>query len=161
MLIDLQLHSTYSDGYLSPTEVAKFVSKKGVKIAALTDHNTVGGAHEFKKACKQLKIKPITGLELYVKLGSKKFNLLWYNFDETDPELHDMLRDSQRRRRRLFRAALDRLVGNGFMINVDNILDKYNHYVPLNHVVDDLLREGKNVVKMKKELKLKNCKKVM
>ncbi len=43
MLIDLQLHSTYSDGRLTPTEAAKFAVSNNVKVASLTDHNTVGG----------------------------------------------------------------------------------------------------------------------
>lgn len=110
MYIDLQLHSTYSDGYLTPTEVVKFIAKQGVKAAALTDHNTVGGLDEFRLACRQYNIKPITGLEIYVKLHSRRFNIIWYNFDDTDPELHDMLRDSQMRRRRKVRFILNKLV---------------------------------------------------
>lgn len=155
MLIDLQLHSIYSDGYLTPTEVAKFAAENGVKVAALTDHNTVGGVHEFRKACKELGVKPITGLELYVKLGNKKMNILWYNFDETCQELHTVLRDSQRRRRRLFRATLERLKNRGFRLDVDRILDKYNHYVPLNHVVDDIIANKRNLAKIKQELGIK------
>ncbi|MCK4540085.1 PHP domain-containing protein [Candidatus Parcubacteria bacterium] len=155
MLIDLQLHSTYSDGYLTPTELVKHLKKRKVEIAALTDHNTVGGVHEFKKTCKQNGIKPIIGIELYVKLGNKKFNILWYNFDYNSPDLHDMLRGSQMRRRKMFRSALERLVGDGFKINVNKILDKYNHYVPLNHVTDDILANKFNYNKIKRELKVK------
>ena len=155
MLIDLQFHSTYSDGYLTPTELVKYLKEKNIKIAALTDHNTVGGIHEFKKECKQNKIKPIVGMELYVKLGSKKFNILWYNFDYDSPDLHDMLRDSQRRRRKMFRMSLERLVKDGFKIDVNKILDKYNHYVPLNRVVDDILKNKFNYNKIKKELEVK------
>ena len=155
MLIDLQLHSTYSDGYLTPTELVKYLKKRKVKIAALTDHNTVGGVHEFKKICKQCGIKSIIGTELYVKLGTKKFNILWYNFDYNSPDLHDLLRDSQRRRRNMFRLSLERLVKDGFKININKILDKYNHYVPLNHVVDDILANKFNYNKIKKELKVK------
>lgn len=153
MLIDLQLHSRYSDGYLTPTELAEFVASKGIKVAAITDHNTVGGVHEFRKACKQLKVKAITGLELYVKLNNAKFNLLWYNFDETAPELHDLLRNSQIRRRRQVRNILKKLVKKGFNLEVNKILDKYNHYVPINHVVDDFISVPENLKKIKKDLK--------
>ncbi len=156
MLIDLQLHSTYSDGYLTPSEVAKFVADQGVKVAALTDHNTVGGIDEFRNACHEHKIKPITGLELYVKLHGWRFNLLWYNFDETDPDLHNMLRSSQVRRRRMVRLALNRLVDKGFRMDADKILDKYNHYVPINHTVDDFLRVGYNARRVRRELGLKH-----
>ena len=107
MLIDLQLHSTYSDGYLSPTELVDFISKKNIKIASLTDHNTVRGQEEFKYACQKAKIKPITGLELYAKLNSKKMNLLWFNFDPCNPELHNVLRESQIRRRVNVRKHLE------------------------------------------------------
>ena len=155
MRIDLQLHSTYSDGYLSPTELAKFLADHHVKVAALTDHNTVRGTYEFRKACEKLKIKAITGIELYVKLGNHKFNVLWYNFDETNPRLHDMLRDSQKRRRNQMRNILKRMITQGFDINVNAIIDKYNHYVPINRVIDDILATPFNVALIKKQLDIK------
>ncbi len=155
MLIDLQLHSTYSDGYLTPTGLAKFIARQGVKVAALTDHNTVSGLDEFRKACRTLKIKPITGLELYIKLHNRRFNILWFNFDETSPELHDMLRDSQVRRRRQIRLLLNKLIKRGFKLDVNRTLDKYNHYVPVNHVVDDIMAIPYNARKIRRRLELK------
>ncbi|RMD59506.1 PHP domain-containing protein [Candidatus Parcubacteria bacterium] len=144
MLIDLQIHSNYSDGYLTPTQVVEFLAQQKVKIAALTDHNTVAGLDEFRQACRQFKIKPITGLELYVKFRHRHFNLLWYNFNDTDPELHDLLRQSQIRRRRNVRAVLQKLIRKGFVLNVDLMLDKYTHYVPINRVVDEIWQNAKN-----------------
>jgi predicted metal-dependent phosphoesterase TrpH len=155
MLIDLQLHSRYSDGYLTPTELVEFVFKKGVKVASITDHNTVGGIDEFRKVCKKKKIKAIVGMELYVKLNNTSFNLLWYNFDETDPALHDLLRDSQIRRRRQVRNILIKLSKKGFSVNINKILDKYTHYVPINHVVDDFMAVPANLKRIKKDLKTK------
>ena len=121
MLIDLQFHSTYSDGYLTPTELVKFISKQGVKIASLTDHNTVGGLDEFRIACKKYKIKAITGIEIYTKLNNHKFNILWYNFNDSDPKLHNILRDSQLRRRKQFRVLLKKLIKRGYKINITKI----------------------------------------
>ena len=118
MLIDLQLHSNYSDGYLTPTEVAEFAAARGVKVASLTDHNTVGGRDEFFDACRGLRIKPITGLEIYVKLHSYHFNLLWYNFNEDNPELHSMLRKSHIRRRNKMRVLLKKLAARGFKLDI-------------------------------------------
>lgn len=152
MRIDLQLHSTYSDGYLTPTKLVHFAKKNGIEVVSLTDHNTVRGLHEFKRACREHKIKFIKGLELYVKLGHKKFNLLWYNFDDSHPDLHDMLRDSQVRRRRMARRVLNNLVKIGFEIDTNKILDKYNHYVPINQLVDDIILIKSNLEKIKKDL---------
>jgi len=152
MLIDLQLHSTFSDGYLTPLELAKFIAKEGVKVAALTDHNTVAGLDEFRQGCKMYNIKSITGMELYVKLHSKKFNLLWFNFNEQAPELHKMLRNSQIRRRSRVRSMLEKLDGLGLSINADLILDKYTHYIPDNHIIDDVLKNRVNRRKIALEL---------
>lgn len=144
MLIDLQVHSTYSDGYLSPTEVAEFLAKQGVKVASMTDHNTVGGIEEFRRACQRLGVKPIVGLELYVKHNNKKFNLLWYNFDENDPDLHRVLRNSQSRRRGMVRRILYKLESEGFKLRTEQMLDKYAHYIPINHMVDDIMAIKEN-----------------
>lgn len=152
MLIDLHLHSTYSDGYLTPYELGKFVARHKIKIASLTDHNTVRGLDEFRLACAKSKIKFITGLELYVQLEKKKFNLSWYNFDDKDPALHNVLRDIQTKRRASVRRTLNKLSEYGFTVNTEAILDKYNHYVPINHIVDDIFKIPANKSRVKKEI---------
>lgn len=156
MLIDLQVHSTYSDGYLSPTELANFLASQGIKTASLTDHNTVSGWSEFKRACKKRGIKPIVGIELYTKLNRKHLSILWYNFDHLDGELHEILRASQVRRRNQVRKILLKMADRGFKMNIDQLLDKYNHYISINHLIDDLLAIPANRNKVNKELKNKH-----
>mgnify|MGYP003394183793 CR=1 FL=1 len=156
MLIDLQLHSTYSDGYLTPDRLADFLSVNNIKVAALTDHNTIGGLDEFKSACEKKKIKAIPGVELYVKLGHKKFNLLWYNFDKNNAELHNLLRESQARRRRQIRNALHKLKQRGFEIDESRLLDKFNHYIPLNHLIDEISKLPANKKIIVKKLNVAN-----
>lgn len=154
MLIDLQVHSTYSDGYLTPSQLADFLSANNIKIASLTDHNTVGGLGEFKSACQKKKIKTIPGVELYVKLSHKKFNILWYNFDSRDPDLHNLLRMSQARRRRQIRSALIKLKRRGFQIDESRLLDKFNHYIPLNRLIDSISNIPANKKLIVKKLKI-------
>lgn len=156
MLIDLQLHSTYSDGYLTPDALAKYIAGFGVKAAALTDHNTVAGLYQFKKACEKYGIRAVPGIEIYAKLNSRKFNILWYNLDYNSTELHDMLRFSQIRRRKQMRAVLERLQKSGFSIDVNAIIDKYNHYAPINHVIDDICVNPANLKKIKKDFQGKS-----
>jgi len=134
MLIDLQVHSTYSDGYLTPTELAGFLAKNNIKVASLTDHNTLGGQPEFARACQRHKIKTVPGLELYVTLNHRKFNILWFNYRDSS-RLHKILRESQIRRRDKVRKALNRLKRRGLKTNTEETIDKYTHYIPLNQVV--------------------------
>ncbi len=139
MLIDLQLHSNYSDGYLAPSEIASLIGCYGVKAASLTDHNTLGGQGEFRRECLKRDIRYIPGLELYVTLGRKKFNILWYNFED-DPRLHGLLRESKIRRKNQARKILLKLKSKGLAIDVERALDRFAHYVPINRLVDELWR---------------------
>jgi hypothetical protein len=148
MLIDLQLHSTYSDGYLSPTKLVDFLSKKGVQVASLTDHNTVRGQDEFQRACQKQNIKAIPGLEIYTKLNHKRFNILWYNFQD-HRHLHEMLRRSQIRRRNNIRRILKKL---DFDLEIEKTLDKYTKYIPINHIIDDILEVESNKKRIQREL---------
>jgi len=154
MLIDLQLHSINSDGYLTPAEMAKQCKERGVKVASLTDHNTVSGQEEFIRACKQYNIKVISGMELYVKLNNKHLNMLWYNFDTEDPDLHRMLRDTQARRRVCVRRAVEKLTQKKYVMDVNSIIDKHGHYMPINRVIDSFYILNKK--RVQKELGKKN-----
>ncbi|MBI4779470.1 hypothetical protein HY797_03395 [Candidatus Falkowbacteria bacterium] len=156
MLIDLQVHSTYSDGYLTPGQLADFLSANKVKVAALTDHNTIAGLNEFKLACLNKKIKTVSSVELYAKLGHKKFNLLWYNFDKRNPDLHNLLRASQARRRRQIKNALAKLKQRGFKINENRLLNKFNRYIPLNRLIDYIYKIPANKKIIIKKLKITN-----
>lgn len=156
MLIDLQLHSTYSDGFLTPKELASFLSHQGVKVASLTDHNTVGGLAQFREACAKKGIKAINGMELYVSYKNKKMNMLWYNFDEDDEAMHKVLRNSHVRRRGSVRRILEKLVSRGFKLDIEKVLDKYIRYIPINYIVEDLWENPSNRAKIKKELNKKN-----
>jgi predicted metal-dependent phosphoesterase TrpH len=61
---DLHLHSTHSDGRFSPFSLARLLHKRGVRVAALTDHDTFGGNPEFISELSRLDISTIPALEL-------------------------------------------------------------------------------------------------
>jgi predicted metal-dependent phosphoesterase TrpH len=50
--IDLHLHTTYSDGSHSPSEVIQFAHEAGVTALAITDHDIVDGLPEAMLALK-------------------------------------------------------------------------------------------------------------
>ncbi|PLX22076.1 hypothetical protein C0584_00940 [Candidatus Parcubacteria bacterium] len=157
MRIDLQFHSTYSDGQLTPTAVANFAYSKKIAVAALTDHNSVAGIEEFRAACLKRGIKPVVGLELYVRLGHRKFNLLWYNFNEAHPELHALLRETQIRRRANVRRILNNGIHQrGIELNVEKMLDKHNHYVPINGIIYAMRKSKKNRQIFKEDIGIEN-----
>jgi len=152
MLIDLQLHSTYSDGYLTPTQLAGFIAKAGVKVAALTDHNTLRGLSEFERSCRKHGIKSIPALELYATLNHKRFNLLWFNFED-HPDLHGILRETQVHRKSKVRKMLEVFKAKGFKVDSEKIMDQMNYYIPVNKLIHELQKEVLNKQKFSRRLK--------
>jgi predicted metal-dependent phosphoesterase TrpH len=85
---DLQSHSTYSDGTLSPAEVVARAAAAGVRTLALTDHDTVDGVAEALDAARA---HPDQGLHLVTatELSSidgdhEDLHVLGYGVDHTD-----------------------------------------------------------------------------
>ena len=60
----LHAHSTASDGKVSPSKLVTIAAQKGVRILALTDHDTLAGISEAKKAGKKFGVEIIIGEEI-------------------------------------------------------------------------------------------------
>jgi len=152
MLIDLQIHSNFSDGFLSPSALVKILNKNGVKVASLTDHNSISGLEEFKREAKKVGIKTIPGLEIYIKFKKKKINILWYNFDAENEDLKKILASSRRHRALSVKKSLFSLKRRGFKIDVDKILAEFNEYIPVNRLGSKISEIPYNYKKIVAEL---------
>jgi predicted metal-dependent phosphoesterase TrpH len=64
MLIELQSHSTVSDGQLAPAEVVAQAWEAGVTTLALTDHDAVAGVEEAAEAAKGLGVELVPAIEM-------------------------------------------------------------------------------------------------
>ena len=64
MLIELQSHSTVSDGQLAPAGVVEEAAKAGVTTLALTDHDAVAGVPEAEEAARRLGIELVPAIEM-------------------------------------------------------------------------------------------------
>ncbi|CAO2040652.1 unnamed protein product [Urochloa humidicola] len=62
--VELHAHSARSDGSLSPAELVERAHRNGVKVFALTDHDTMAGVQVAMEAAKQYPIRIIPGVEI-------------------------------------------------------------------------------------------------
>ncbi len=85
--VDLHGHSSFSDGAWDPERIARACADAGVRYAALTDHNTLGGVDRFEAACGRHGVGVISGLELLAFHGKREIHLLCYGFDRTRADL--------------------------------------------------------------------------
>src|SRR5215467_6616607 len=64
MLIELQSHSTVSDGQLEPKEVVERAAEAGVTTLALTDHDAIAGVAEASAAAQGLGLELVPAIEM-------------------------------------------------------------------------------------------------
>ena len=61
---DLHVHTTASDGALSPSELVEKASKTGLSAVGITDHDTITGIAQAVEAAENLEIRVVPGIEL-------------------------------------------------------------------------------------------------
>ncbi|MEP6935571.1 MAG: PHP domain-containing protein [Nitrospirota bacterium] len=89
--IDLHLHTTHSDGSLSPTAVLQLAHKANVTALAITDHDIVTGIPEALAAGAERGIEIIPGVEISSCVGNSELHILGYCIDWQDSELNRRL----------------------------------------------------------------------
>ena len=90
--VDLHLHTTLSDGNLSPAELVRFCSEKGLKVIAITDHDSTNGIIEAVAAARSLgKITVIPGVELSAEEKGLEVHVLGYFVDHESPAFQELL----------------------------------------------------------------------
>ena len=93
-LVDLHLHSTFSDGVLAPAEVVRLAAEAGLCAVAIADHDNIEGTDEALAAGRDCGVEVLSAVELSVVAGRfSDVHLLGYGFDHTHPELLDSLRE--------------------------------------------------------------------
>jgi len=111
--VDLHIHSTASDGRLTPAEIIQEAAERGLTFIALADHDSVDGiasAQAAAQAFPQLKVIPC--VEISTDIPKGELHLLGYFIDYTDDELKatlDRFKNSRLRRAQKMVAKLENL----------------------------------------------------
>ena len=124
MKYDLHLHTTGSDGRLTPTELVKLARTRGLKVIAVTDHDSVGGIDEaIKEALNEPPVTIIPGVEINTDLASGELHVLGYFINYVDPELVVSLGKIRESRVGRAEKMVDKLHGLGVQVEWQRILD--------------------------------------
>jgi predicted metal-dependent phosphoesterase TrpH len=124
--IDLHIHTTASDGTLTPGEVISQALEYKLKAIAITDHDTLAGSKEALQAGIPSPLNFLTGVEIsaaappfYADSGS--FHLLGYSIRLDDPALNHALGKLQQARKKRNPAIISRLNDLGIAITLDEV----------------------------------------
>lgn len=117
---DLHLHSTASDGLLSPADLVKAAAKTHVNLIALTDHDTVRGLEEARSQCELSDLSFIPGVEISAG-GDDEVHVLGYGVHEGMTTLAAFLERMQRDREDRAHAMIERLRALGMPLEYDEL----------------------------------------
>ncbi|MDR1785517.1 MAG: PHP domain-containing protein [Spirochaetaceae bacterium] len=120
-MVDFHTHSTLSDGHLAPAELLAQAKERGISVLALTDHDTVEGLPEARKAAEDAGIRFIPGIELNIKWTTGEFHLLGLGLGEISEELSDIIGDLQAERKRRNRTIITKLSAAGFKVSMEEL----------------------------------------
>jgi predicted metal-dependent phosphoesterase TrpH len=121
-MIDLHMHSTFSDGTHTPETLAEMAAGFGLTAIALTDHDGMGGAARFLAACGKEGVRGIPGVEISAQVSKGTMHILGYFVDHADEELESELARIRNGREVRNKEILDRLNALGCALDWDEVL---------------------------------------
>ena len=140
---DLHLHSVHSDGTEPPAQVMQAVHRRGLRTAALTDHDSTAGWAEAAEAATSLGMTFIPGMEFSAVHGRRSVHVLAYLFDADDAALRaeaDRIRVARIGRAEQIVAA----IGRDYDLTWDDVVAQTGDGATVGrpHIADALVARG-------------------
>lgn len=123
-MIDLHLHTTASDGRLTPTALVGHAAAAGVRVLAVTDHDTTDGIDEAAAEAARRGLVLIPGIEITAVDQGRDVHMLGYFFDRDEPQLVEFLVGQRAARVRRIADIATRLAELGMPVDVEPLLDE-------------------------------------
>ena len=122
--VDLHIHSTVSDGRLSPAEIVNKSVECGLTVIAMADHDTVDGIVPALVAAKAFPwLKVIPCVEISTDVPNGEVHVLGYFIDYTDYELQAALEGMRNSRRERAQKIITKLKNLGMPIDWEQVLE--------------------------------------
>ena len=142
-LIDLHVHSTASDGTLTPAEVTFLALQSGLTAYALTDHDTIDGVSEAVQAAAGTSLSVIPGAEFSSPYEGKEIHILGLYLNPACDELTDALQKIRATRERRNQELLAQFQADGFPITYEDLTGNHaNTVITRAHFARALYEKG-------------------
>lgn len=119
-MIDLHIHTTYSDGSLTPCEIVALSKKIGLKAIAITDHDTVDGVEEALECGQRHELDVVPGVELSIE-EDFEIHILGLFIEHRDEQLKGILKEIKEGRRIRNKQIVSKLREQGLLVSFEDI----------------------------------------
>ena len=120
--VDLHTHTIASDGMLKPRELVVEAARRGVRVLAVTDHDSTEGLAEAIETARQY--PPLTivpGIEINCDVEGAEIHVLGYYMDYEAAWFQDFCRAQREERRARVHRTAERLAALGMPIDVERV----------------------------------------
>ncbi|MDA2922212.1 PHP domain-containing protein [Patescibacteria group bacterium AH-259-L07] len=159
-MIDLHIHSYYSDGVYSPKELVQCAKELGLSTVCLTDHNGIDGVEEFLTTGQSLGMKVISGVEIYSYLdvgglsnNRKHIHILGYDFDTKNKALNKALKKLQKRHIPQVKTTIKALQEHEWNIDEKKVFDTKATYIGSATIAGVIIKDSQNWERIQKDFK--------
>jgi hypothetical protein len=120
--VDLHLHTTASDGVMSPSEIVRYAKAKGLQAIAITDHDTIGGLEEGLSEGERIGFEVVPGIEISAVHSPGSMHLLGFFLDIHHPLLNERLGYLQKARAERNPKIVEKLNQLGMKVTYEEVL---------------------------------------
>lgn len=122
-LADLHLHTTASDGRLTPSQLVHLCARRGLRVIAITDHDTTAALEEALETARLYPgLTVIPGIEFSTDIPGTEVHLLAYFIDHRSPALQEVLARFRQGRVERARRMVERLAQLGYPLEWDRVV---------------------------------------
>lgn len=140
-MLDLHIHTTASDGSLTPTQVVQLARKRGFSLIAVTDHDTMGGVAEALEAGKKYNVDVVPGVEISSGV-TLEVHMLGYGMSPDHPVMKAMMEDMRAARVERMERIIENLQKMGVPITVEEVEAVAGGAIGRPHIAQVLIAHG-------------------
>jgi predicted metal-dependent phosphoesterase TrpH len=140
---DLHVHTTFSDGSLSPREIVELAKNAGVTTISITDHDHIGALDEARQVGRTLGVDVIPGVELSASVEDQDIHILGYFIDCANDRLLDYLSHLRTERFKRAERIVEKLNELNVPLPFNAVLEQAKHgSIGRPHIANALVDEG-------------------
>lgn len=137
------MHSTASDGSLSPSEIIETAKNIGLRAISITDHDTIDGSAEALRSPQAFPLEILSGIEISADYSPGTMHILGYMMRPDDPSLKQALKDIQQGRAERNLKIIERLQQFGLNIDYKEVSEvSGGGQIGRPHIAQVLVRKG-------------------
>jgi predicted metal-dependent phosphoesterase TrpH len=120
--VDLHSHTTASDGTFTPRELVQEAARRGVRVLAVTDHDSTEGlAEAIDEASRHAPLRIVPGIEINCDVDGGEIHVLGYCLDYEAPWFQEFCRGQRAERRQRVHRMVARLAELGMPIDAEEV----------------------------------------